>query len=73
MNEFLSKIAGILEVPEVKPTDELKVFPQWDSLSVLSVIAMLDSQYGLNLHASDLKQAATAGDLWNLVQSRKHP
>lgn len=73
MNEFLAKIAGILETPEVKPTDELKAFPQWDSLSVLSVIAMLDAQYKVNLHASDLRQVATAGDLWNLVQSRKRP
>ena len=70
MNEFLKKIAAILEVAEVKETDELKAFPQWDSLSVLSVIAMLDASYHLNLHATDLESIRTAGDLWNLVQSR---
>lgn len=70
MNEFLKKIAAILEVAEVKETDELKAFPQWDSLSVLSVIAMLDASYRLNLHATDLESIRTAGDLWNLVQSR---
>lgn len=73
MNEFLKKIALILEVAEVKETDELKAFPQWDSLSVLSVIAMLDANYSVNLHAADFKQVATVGDLWNLVQSRKRP
>jgi hypothetical protein len=36
MNEFLNKIAGILEVDEVKEADDLKSFSQWDSLSVLS-------------------------------------
>lgn len=73
MNEFLAKIASILEVDEVKETDELKAFAQWDSLSVLSVIAMLDACYHLNLHAADFKSVKTVGDLWLLVQSRKTP
>ena len=71
MNEFLKKIALILEVAEVKETDELKAFSQWDSLSVLSVIAILDANYGVNLRAADFEQITTAGDLWNLVQSKK--
>jgi acyl carrier protein len=73
VNEFLKKIALILEVAEVKETDELKAFPQWDSLSVLSVIAMLDAGYGVNLHVADFEQVTVAGDLWNLVQSKKRP
>ena len=71
MNEFLSKIAGILEVDHVRETDELKSFSQWDSLSVLSVIAMLDASYGVNLQAADLAPVKSAGDLWQLVEARK--
>ncbi len=71
MNEFLKKIAAIMEVAEVKETDDLKSFPQWDSLSVLSVIAMLDSDFGVNLRAADFGPVKSAGDLWHLVQSRK--
>ena len=71
MNEFLEKIGGILEVEGVKESDDLKAFPQWDSFSVLSVIAMLDSNYGVNLRAADFQTVATAGDLWNLVQTKK--
>jgi acyl carrier protein len=73
MNEFLTKIANILEENAVKETDKLKSFAQWDSLAVLSVIAMLDASYGVNLRAADFEQVATVGDLWNLVQSRKRP
>ena len=54
MNEFLTRIASILEVETVTEADELKAFPQWDSLSVLSVIAMLDASYGVNLRAADI-------------------
>jgi acyl carrier protein len=71
MNEFLDKIAKILEVEGVSDADDLKAFPQWDSLTVLSVIAMLDADYGVNLRAADLQEAASAGALWKLVQSKK--
>jgi acyl carrier protein len=71
MNEFLMKIASILELDEVKETDELKAFPQWDSLSVLSVIAMVDANYSVNLHAADFRPIKSVGDLWKLVQTRK--
>jgi acyl carrier protein len=71
MNEYLDKIAKILEVDSVSDTDDLKTFPQWDSLTVLSVIAMLDADYGVNLRAADLQEAASAGALWELVQSKK--
>ena len=71
MNEFLKQVATILEVDNVTETDELKAFPQWDSLSVLSVIAMLDANYGVNLRAADFGPVQNVGDLWNLVQSRK--
>ncbi len=71
MNEFLSKIAGILEVERVNESDELRAFPQWDSLSVLSVIAMLDASYGVNLRAADFAAVRSIGDLWKLVLSRK--
>jgi acyl carrier protein len=71
MNEFLNKLAEILEVGAVNETDELKAFPQWDSLAVLSVIAMLDANYGVNLRAADFGPLNSAADLWNLVQSKK--
>ena len=72
MNEFLKQIATILEVEAVQETDELKAFPQWDSLAVLSVIAMLDSNYGVNLQAADFGPVKSAADLWNVVQSKKN-
>jgi len=71
MNEFLKSIAAILEVESVKETDDLKAFPQWDSLAVLSVIAMLDANYSVNLRAADFAPIKSAGELWNMVQARK--
>lgn len=71
MNEFLKKLGEILEVDEVKESDALKAFPQWDSLAVLSVIAMLDANYSVNLRAADFGSVNSAAELWSLVQSKK--
>jgi acyl carrier protein len=71
MNEFLKNIADVLEVEKLNETDKMNDFPQWDSLSVLSTIALIGSSYGINLTAAELRAAKTAGDIWALVQSRQ--
>lgn len=71
MNDFYSKMAEILEVDAVNPGDVLAEFPVWDSLSVLSVIAMLDTDYGINVTAMELRNWRTAGELADAVGSRK--
>jgi acyl carrier protein len=71
MDDFLKDLATILEVEQVNPGDDLKAFPSWDSLAVLSVIAMLDSNYGVLLRAADFAPITSAADLWKLVQSKK--
>ena len=71
MNEFCEKMAEILDEAGMKESDVLADFAAWDSLSVLSTIAMLDSKYGVNITASDLKGVRTVADLWNLAHSRQ--
>ena len=71
MDDFLTKLAEILEVDEVKPTDVLQDFENWDSLTSLSVLATLDSSYGVNLATDDLRQMVTVGDLVAKVESLK--
>jgi acyl carrier protein len=72
MNEFYSKLAELLEVEETKPSDVLADSPLWDSLTQLSLIAMLDADYGVNLTAADLRAIRTAGDLEARVAARKN-
>jgi acyl carrier protein len=67
MEIFLNKLAEILEVDEVQSSSVLRDFAEWDSLSALSVIAMLHSDYGVSVGASDLKNANTAEALFELV------
>ena len=69
MDEFRSRLAAALDVNAVADDDVLADLPEWDSLSVLSVIAMLDAQYGVNVTAVHLKGVRTVADLWGLVQT----
>jgi len=71
MEEFYGKLAEILEVDEVNGSDVLEDLPEWDSLSVLSVIAMIDCGYGINLNARDFKQVGTAQSLYELIEQKR--
>jgi len=70
MDNFYPKLAEILEVERVKAADVLSDFDYWDSLTILSILAMLDSAYGINLTATDLRQMKTAGELAAALQIR---
>jgi acyl carrier protein len=71
MDGFYEKIAEILEVDTVNATDVLADFAEWDSLSVLSAIAMVGADYGVNLTAADLRGVATARAFRDLVAGRR--
>jgi len=71
MDEFYKKLAEILEVDEVNENSQLESFTAWDSLGVLSAIAMIDSQYGVHLTSLDLAGIKTIDELWRLVQGKK--
>lgn len=70
MNEFFAQLAEILEVDAVSPDDILDNFEAWDSLGVLSVIAMLGERYGITVFASDLAKVKTIGELQSFVTSK---
>ena len=72
MKDFYGKIAEILDVDEIKPSAVLADFPEWDSLAVLSVIAMLDANYGVNLTAMEIRNLKTAEEIANAVARRKN-
>ena len=67
MENLLAKVAEILEVDDVKSTDLLDNFEEWDSLAVLSVIVMIDSDYRINLTAEEIRNSCTGQGLLDLV------
>jgi acyl carrier protein len=72
MTEFKENLAKILEVDAVNESDVLKDFDEWDSLTTLSIIAMIDSQYNINISAEKLVSFNTVGDLIGYIQEEKN-
>ena len=53
--EFYQRLAEVLDTEEVKPENTLKDFDGWDSLAVLSVLALADSKYGASIKADEIR------------------
>jgi len=69
--EFYQRLAEILDVEEVKPENVLKDFDGWDSLAILSVLAMADAKYGVSIKAEEIRSVVSAQDLANLVEAKQ--
>lgn len=71
MDEFLAEMAEILEEDSVAADAELNSFESWDSLAVLSVVALADAQFGVNMSAQEINEATTVGDLYQRMLAKK--
>jgi acyl carrier protein len=71
MKNFEKQLAEILEVEAVRDTDELNAFDSWDSLTILSIIALVDENYGVPMTAEQIEETVTIGGLVNYVQGKR--
>lgn len=68
--EFYQRLTEILDIDDVQPENVLRDFDEWDSLAVLSVLAMADSKYGVSIKAEEIRSVITAADLANLIEAK---
>ena len=70
--KFLDLLKEILEIEdrELLMTDNFREYPEWDSLAYLSVIAMLDEEYGIQIEGSEFKKLKSVGDLFSVVTNK---
>ena len=70
MNSFYEKMAEILEVDQVNAGDEISSFDNWDSLGVLSILALADSEYGVTVSGEEIAKMKVVGELETLIAQR---
>ena len=70
LGKFLKKIAEILEVKKVSKNDNLSKFENWDSLSALSVIALVNEMYKKSISVEKLEKFSTLAKLCDFVESK---
>ncbi len=56
MEKLLEKLKNILEVEELDLQSRFTDYEEWDSLSVLSLLALLDSDYQKQMTAEEIKE-----------------
>ena len=67
MDELKKEIAEILELDEIHDEDILDEYEFWDSLSILSILAMISEQYDIAISSEQIDECKTLKDLTNLV------
>ena len=71
MENILEQIAELLEEDSVNHTDELAAFEEWDSLTILSIIAFAGEEYNVTINAKDINEAKTVDGLCKLIESKR--
>jgi acyl carrier protein len=68
-SEFLAKVDEILELPEgtLSGAEKLEDLENWDSVAMVSFIALADEQNGARLNVKQLAACETVEDLLKLA------
>lgn len=73
IKDFTIKFADQFEDTDaslITPDTEFRKLEEWSSLTALSVIAMIDEEYGISLKGDDMKTSVTVQDLFEKVKSK---
>lgn len=73
INDFVQKFAEQFEETEVSqfaPETKFRDLEEWSSIIGLSIILMVDEEYGITLEAADVQKANTIEELFNIVQAK---
>lgn len=69
MEQFIEKMIDVLDTEEdINANTVLEDLEEWDSLSLVSFVAMANASYGKKVQAKDVRNAETIADLYDLVK-----
>jgi len=72
MSEFYEGLAEILEIDVDQVTPDLSLEDgSWDSLAVVSTIALIDDVYDVTVHPNKLSECKTVADIEQLVAAER--
>ena len=69
---FIGKFADQFDTPDVyelAANTKFKALEEWSSLMALSIIAMVDEEYGVTIKGKDIRESDTIEDLFYVVNS----
>ena len=72
-DHFIKSFIEILDDPdlvEVNIDTKFKHLDEWDSLTNLSLLVMVDAEFNVKLNAEDVRNSNTIKDLIDLINSK---
>lgn len=73
IDEFVKLFAELFDETDASlftPETDFRELDEWSSLIGLSVIAMVDEEFGVALKANDFRQVTTISDLYQVVAEK---
>ena len=73
INDFIEKFAEQFDDTDASvftPTTEFRNIDEWSSIIALSIIAMVDEEYGITIKGDDIRTSITIEDLFNAVKAK---
>ena len=71
MEQFTTLFAEALEIETgVNLEDKFREYEEWDSLAVLSIIALIKQNYDITIPRKEFDELQTVADLYNYVTSQ---
>lgn len=73
LNDFIKKFAEQFDETDAEmftADTEYKALGEWDSMYALTIMAMVDDEYGIEIKAEDIRNTETIQDVYELIFSR---
>jgi len=73
VESFIEKLTNVFEdtdISTLSPETAFRDIEEWDSLTALSLIAMVDEEYSLKLTGDDIKSATTLNDIFEIIKNK---
>lgn len=71
MEKFIELFAEALErEDEIRMEDEFRNYPEWSSIVYLSVIAMMDEEYDVQIEEEDFKKLRTVKAVYDACTNK---
>ncbi len=71
MSEFYEGLAEILEVDASEINPDFPLEDNWDSLAVVSTIALIDEVYDVTVHPERLGECTSVGAIEQLIAAER--
>jgi len=71
INEFIIDFSNQFDTPiEINENTTFKDLEEWDSLTALSIILMVDEKYKMMLTGEEIRNSQTINDLFEVLKNK---